>query len=298
MQNLTLLNSKEIKAFDKYKLKKEISSTRTAQITDYAILNGGYSSNEEDLKNVGKYFTNDFQQFVEYGPYLPNFIDDLGQKLPGFYMGDVGIRPAMRFSTFHSINPDLTLSRLTAELFEVDYGKYLQDSAEEELQNKLTNAVAIDSLDLKDSERKQIVDILKIEKITKTNDFYEKNERKYREFVPKKVIIYEYQRRRFAKVKADTSFFDDESFVLSNGASYKNGDSIWIEEKPIKWLINKEKDIMLSEKIIQAGIKFDYNNIIYEPEFYNTTMFNYLGEHMAQEMFKYDKILVKNRKRV
>ena len=298
MQNLTLLNSKEIRAFDRYKLKKEILNRRTAQITDYAILNGGFSSNDEDLKNVGKYFTRDFQQMAEYGPYLSNFIDNLGQKLLGFDMNDVGIRPAMRFSTFHSINSDLKLSRLTAELFEVDYGRYLQDSAEEELQSKLTNAVAIDSLDLKESERKQIVDILRIEKITKTNDFYAKNEIKYREFVPKKLSVYEYQGRRFAKVTADTSFFDDEHFLLSNGVSYKNGDSIWIEEKPVRWLVNREKDIMMTEKIIQAGIRFDYDNTTYEPEFYHTAMFNYLDERMAQEMFKHDKILVKKRERV
>ena len=74
---------------------------------------------EDDTQNIGKYFINDFYHDKDYALYIVCYIDEFGHKVSGEYTHDVGIRPAMRFSTFYEENPDLKFSRITSELLEV-----------------------------------------------------------------------------------------------------------------------------------------------------------------------------------
>lgn len=293
MKNLILPS--RLEKFDNYKLCKNAKNGKIAKITDYAMLNGGFFCCEDDTPNIGKYFINDFCHGKDYAPYIVCYIDEFGHKVSGECTHDVGIRPAMRLSTFYEENLDLKFSRITSDFLEVYYGNYLQDSAEKELQAKLTNAITINSLILKESEKKQIQDILKIDNIIETKDFYEKNETKHHKFTPLKIKVYEYQGRKFAKVKANTYLPDDVSFSLSNGEFYKNNDEVWIEEKPLKWLIDEKQDIMLCENIIQAGVRFDDSITTYRPDFHYTEMNQYLNKYMSKEIFNSKKELVKKK---
>ena len=136
---------------------------------------------------------------------------------------------------------------------------------------------------------------MKIDNIIETKDFYEKNETKHHKFTPLKIKVYEYQGRKFAKVKANTYLPDDVSFSLSNGEFYKNNDEVWIEEKPLKWLIDEKQDIMLCENIIQAGVRFDDSITTYRPDFHYTEMNQYLNKYMSKEIFNSKKELIKKK---
>lgn len=59
------------------------------------------------------------------------------------------------------------------------------------------------------------------------------------------------------RVKANSSY-DGSEFTLSNGERYKDGDYVWVEVQPIKWLIDEENDIALSERILFAGVQFNH----------------------------------------
>ena len=96
-------------------------------------------------------------------------------------------------------------------------------------------------------------------------------------------------------MKANTYLPDDVSFSLSNGEFYKNNDEVWIEEKPLKWLIDEKQDIMLCENIIQAGVRFDDSITTYRPDFHYTEMKQHLNKYMSKEIFNSKKELIKKK---
>ena len=73
MQNL-MIPTKEmlIEKYQLYPIKKYGS---IATITDYAILNGGYSTKQ----NEGTYFLNNIESQGEYRPYFVSYLDETGK---------------------------------------------------------------------------------------------------------------------------------------------------------------------------------------------------------------------------
>ena len=84
------------------------------------------------------------------------------------------------------------------------------------------------------------------------------------------------------RVKAN-SCYDGREFTLSNGERYKNGDYVWVEVEPIKWLIDLKSDIALSERLLFAGVQYDHK------EDFSTT---YIKEFM--DIYFSKDILVNN----
>ncbi len=58
-------------------------------------------------------------------------------------------------------------------------------------------------------------------------------------------------------VLVDIADLEAERTVLSNGSEICNGDSVAFEVEPIKWFLDEETGILISEKILSYGI--DYN---------------------------------------
>ena len=44
--------------------------------------------------------------------------------------------------------------------------------------------------------------------------------------------------------------------MLSNGVKYRDGDYVWVEVSPVKWLIDNKTGILISKKGLVSGIRF------------------------------------------
>ncbi len=73
-------------------------------------------------------------------------------------------------------------------------------------------------------------------------------------FEPQVHIEYEYNGKRYIRVKANSCY---NKVTLSNGEEYNRGDYVWIEVAPVKWLVDEKARIMLADKIIFAGVQFN-----------------------------------------
>lgn len=56
------------------------------------------------------------------------------------------------------------------------------------------------------------------------------------------------------------SDYDSDYFTLSNGEQYRGGDNVWVEVQPVKWLVDEKSRMMITEKLIFAGVQFNKEN--------------------------------------
>jgi len=73
-------------------------------------------------------------------------------------------------------------------------------------------------------------------------------------FQPQNLQEYEFKGKNYVKVKANLLLRYGDT--LSNGKEYSEGDTVWVEVEPVKWLVDEKQKIMVSEKILFSGIEF------------------------------------------
>ena len=78
--------------------------------------------------------------------------------------------------------------------------------------------------------------------------------------------------------------FHKEKYSLSNGESYKNGDIVWVEVQPVKWLVDEKSHIMITEKIIFAGVQFNKDNNYYTEDFDKTNIKAFMDRYLSKEI--------------
>lgn len=226
-----------------------------AVITDYAIILGGYVSNFDDGSNlkykIGSYFTGSYNESSVGIVY-----DDGKNYYTSLNRRDTGIRLVMPFKDKVPSNNGIVFEKPDGVL-EVEYGYYPQDSVsiklEEELNNKfLNNNIKVTgNIHLFDSYGN----------ITTTE-------------------VYELNGKKFVFVKANF-YRNRNSYKLSNDKVYKNGSYVWIEIKPIKWLIDKKSNLMIMEKIIFEGVSFEDAN-------------DFINKYLKNDMFNVENIQMVN----
>lgn len=226
-----------------------------AVITDYAIILGGYVSNFDDGSNlkykIGSYFTSSYNESSVGIVY-----DDGKNYYTSLNRRDTGIRLVMPFKDKVPSNNGIVFEKPDGVL-EVEYGYYPQDSVsiklEEELNNKfLNNNIKVTgNIHLFDSYGN----------ITTTE-------------------VYELNGKKFVFVKANF-YRNRNSYKLSNDKVYKNGSYVWIEIKPIKWLIDKKSNLMIMEKILFEGVSFEDAN-------------DFINKYLKNDMFNVENIQMVN----
>lgn len=293
MENLMIPKKEQI--FGECRLKPIEKRGTAAFITDYAILNGGhYSIDDNTLKNNGSYFLNYYEKIKNHG--ILNYVDEFGGIERGYITKGVGIRPILNFSEICRLYPNLKIETASDGVLEVLFGEYLQTAADSDMQDELNNIMLVNKLSVTKEKRKQLKEIMGLEDIIKTDYSYTRNTYRYNPFYPETIPVYEYRKRKFARVIANTMFSDDSNFELDNLEEYKNGDAIWVEEQPIKWLASEEDDLMISEMIIQAGIRFDKDDCLMYmciPQYYQTEMKKYTDKYLEKEIFREDYVYQK-----
>ena len=178
--------------------------------------------------------------------------------------GDV--RPALQSSViFSQISPNRVRGYNGTE--EVEYGEYPQNAADLRMQNILESEY---NRGMNKTGRSYTFDSVKYD------DFYTG-------FKPVTYEEYEYQGKGYIRIKANSDF-DDNKFKLSNGVEYRNGDYVWVEVSPVKWLIDDRTGILISKKGLVSGIRFLDKRTNYKGDFDRTEMKEYLDRYMLRDL--------------
>ena len=242
--------------------------TRSA-ITDLVILTGGeysgaYMAPDDDtLKGrtgtVYTRFTDDDRGFV-------NVVDSVGMPIWELLDSREGaIRPALLSSSvFSQIFPNKGYNGT----WEVEYGEYPQYAPNSNMQRKLESEYQRGHL--RTTGKDYTFDS------TRYDDYSQG-------FQPVKYEEYEFNGKKYIRVKAN-SRYDRDGFKLSNGEWYRNGDYVWVEVSPVKWLVDYSTQILLSKVGLLAGIRFHTDRKNYNGDFSTTDMKEYLDKYMLRDL--------------
>ena len=267
MDEVTLLSREQIFGDNKLNIFNKI--TPQTMITDFSILLGSgvclsyFGGNKKN--QYGNYFTK-----TNYGYsniYYISYFADLFKS--NFSDYNIGIRPIISYSKIKNniLNEIINEDGIT----EVEYGEYPQYAVNKELQIKLE-------------------ELYQNGKLTETNKIYTTDSRKYdeydKDFLPQDYIEYEFDDKKYVRVKANTYHIDFHPFILSNDEEYVNGNYVWVEVSKVKWLVDEENDIALSKYVLVSGIQFD-NREEYTGDFENTNIYKFLNTYFIKDIQVY-----------
>ena len=245
--------------------------TRSA-ITDLVILTGGYcedscsymAPDDNSLKGrTGWVYTRS-----SGGDGDVRGVSRDGSRFYDYrYERNGAVRPALLSSfIFSQISPNRVRGYNGTE--EVEYGEYPQYAPDSDVQRRLENEYK--NGNLRQTGRNYTFD--------KTEyDDYDQY------FQPVTYEEYDYNGKRYIRIRANSDY-GSNSFKLSNGESYRNGDYVWVEVSPVKWLIDDKTQTLVSKRGLLAGIRFHTKDRSYNGDFSTTDMKEYLDKHMLRDL--------------
>lgn len=245
--------------------------TRSA-ITDLVILTGGYcedscsymAPDDNSLKGrTGWVYTRSSDGFGD----VRGVTKDGSRYYKYRYRRNGAVRPALLSSfIFSQISPNRVRGYNGTE--EVEYGEYPQYAPDSDVQRRLENEYK--NGNLRQTGRNYTFD--------KTEyDDYDQY------FQPVTYEEYDYNGKRYIRIRANSDY-GSNSFKLSNGESYRNGDYVWVEVSPVKWLIDDKTQTLVSKRGLLAGIRFHTKDRSYNGDFSTTDMKEYLDKHMLRDL--------------
>ena len=270
MNKFTFLTEEQCFGSDKLEILQKRGTK--AAITDFSILLGAYVSsyyhiyNDNSLEGrTGWYWTKS-----DDGDNDACLVDDDG-------IGDEacvnrrsgGARLVLPFSSMDSIPTNGESGKRARDgILEVEYGYYPQKAVSKDMQERL--------------EREY-----KSGRLSKTKNSYTTDSRKcdaYDEkFLAKQHEEYEYNGKRYVRVEAN-SFYDENYFTLSNGESYRDGDNVWVEVQPVKWLVDEKSRIMITEKLIFAGVQFNKESNYHTRDFDKMDIKTFMDKYLSRDL--------------
>lgn len=274
MSNLTFLTQEQCFESEKLDILKKRGTK--AAITDFSILLGGWIDSDTYYLHI------DGDDSLEgrtgyYWTKSEDVSNALAVNADGSRFGEYvrlrngGARPALPFSSISSI-PTNGVSgapkRARDGVLEVEYGYYPQKAVSRDMQEKLERAF----------ERRSL---------SRTGKKYTTDSRKYYEndevFSPKQHEEFQLDGKRYVRVEANSCFQDDE-FKLSNGESYRDGDTVWVEVAPVKWLVDESAKMMLTDKLIFAGVQFKHTSDYHTEDFDRTDIKTFMDRYLSKEL--------------
>ena len=230
---------------------------RGAQVTDFAVLLGACTYRNGTYQDLGIYWTKTYNS--------PNRISTVsfgGTKADYWgYTRDCSVRPAIQYSSLDDI---LVSNRANDGVLEVEYGYYPQRAVRRSMQSTLENAYIKDE-------------------ISKTNNIFTAYPINSDRLDLKKFDEYIYNGERYVRMIAP--LWSNNTVTLSNGEYYDMGDVVWVKVEPVKWWIDEKKKVMLSEKLLFSGLKFN-NKERYDCTFEETDIYKYMNTLFAKELFQ------------
>ena len=269
MSDFTFLTQEQYFESDKLDILKKRGTK--AAITDFSILLGGFVSiyhidSDSSLEGrTGYYWTksddgdNDVRAVSADGSGHWVFVD----------LRTGGARPALPFSSIGSIPTNGESGKRARDgILEVEYGYYPQKAVSKDMQERL--------------ER-----VFKSGRMTKTRNTYTTDSVAYDQydttFQPQTHQEYEYNGKRYVRVEVN-SYFDGDEFTLSNGEEYRDGDDVWVEVQPVKWLVDEKSKMMITERLIFAGVQFNKESNYHTRDFGKTDIKTFMDQYLARDL--------------
>ena len=244
-----------------------------AAITDLCVLTGSYLCEDtaynikEDRSLTGR--TSWYWTRSDDGDNNVRLVDEYGLLSSYRRCGRCcAVRPALQSPViFSQISPNRVRGYNGTE--EVEFGEYPQNAADSRMQNILE----------KEYNRR----------LKKTGRSYTFDSTEYHAYDTGFKLVtyeeYEYQGKEYIRIKANSDFGGNK-FKLSNGVEYRNGDYVWVEVAPVKWLIDDENNQLISKKGLVSGIRFLDKRTNYKGDFDRTEMKEYLDRYMLRDLFQ------------
>ena len=269
MSDFTFLTEEQCFGNDKLDILKKRGTQ--AAITDFSILLGAYVSdyhidNDSSLKGrTGWYWTKsddgDNDARVVNGRGYRNY-NNVNKR-------NGGARPALPFSSISSIPTNGESGKRARDgILEVEYGYYPQKAVAKDMQERLERAY-------------------KNRTISRTKNSYTTDSVAYDNydtlFQPQAHQEYEYNGKRYVRVNAN-SYYDGNYFTLSNGEKYKDGDSVWLEVSPVKWIVDEKSHMMITEKLIFAGVQFNKESNYHTEDFDKTDIKTFMDRYLSRDL--------------
>ena len=280
MSNFTFLTQEQCFGRDKLDILKKRGTK--AAITDFSVLLGGRLSSEHVKndsfleKRTGYYWTKS-----DDGANDACIVKDDGS----FYCDNVnrrnsGARPALPFSSIGSIPTNGESGKRARDgILEVEYGYYPQKAVSKDMQERLERAYRSES-------------------ISKTRNIYTTDSVDHNKddtsFQPQTHQEYEYNGKRYVRVKAN-SYYDGYDFTLSNDEQYRDGDNVWVEVQPVKWLVDEKSRMMITEKIIFAGVQFNKERNYHTRDFDRTDIKTFMDRYLSKDLVQSRSMLKQTR---
>ena len=268
---LTLLNYEQIWGNSNESQLEVIRKYGTkAAITDLCVLTGSYlceNTIDEDRSLTGR--TSWFWTRSDDDKNDVRVIDKDGNGNIGCrYARNGAVRPALQSSVIFS---QISTSRVRgySGTEEVEFGEYPQNAADSRMQNILESEY---NRGMNKTGRSYTFDSVK-------------DDDDNTGFKPVTYEEYEYQGKKHIRIKANFGFGGNK-FMLSNGVEYRNGDYVWVEVSPVKWLIDDRKGLLISKYGLVSGIRFLDKKINYKGDFDRTEMYEYLNKYMIKDLFQ------------
>ena len=271
MSNFTFLTQEQCFESDKLDILKKRGTK--AAITDFSVLLGGRLSSEHVKndsfleKRTGYYWTKS-----DDGDNDARVVDGTGSiDYRRVYNRSGGARPALPFSSISSIPTNGESGKRARDgILEVEYGYYPQKAVSKDMQERLERAYRSGS-------------------ISKTRNSYTTDSVAYDEcdtsFQPQTHQEYEYNGKRYVRVEAN-SYYDGGDFTLSNGEQYRDGDDVWVEVLPVKWLVDEKSRMMITEKLIFAGVQFNKERNYHTRDFDRTDIKTFMDRYLSRDLIQ------------
>ncbi len=242
-----------------------------AAITDLCVLTGSYLISDTDF-NIDEDSSLKGRTSWFWTRSDDNDNDVCGVNLSGNrflryrYLRYGVVRPALQSSgIFSQISPNRVRGYNGTE--EVEYGEYPQYAADSRMQSILESEY---NRGMNKTGRSYTFDSVKY-------DDYDTG------FKPVTYEEYEYQGKKYIRIRANSDF-EGGKFKLSNGVEYRDGDYVWVEVSPVKWLIDDRTGILISKMGLVSGIRFLDKRTNYKGDFSRTEMKEYLDRYMIHDL--------------
>ena len=244
MSDFTFLNKEQV--FGKHQLSVLKKYGVKAIQTDFSILLG---SHDADLKHYGYYWlkdlTDDRVAVVNYSGSLRHPVDNVKSIAARIVLpinDDIENYIKEKGKLLFCGHSDPSNGPLVYPLIveEVEYGFYPQMAVSEELQEKLEEKYKASNLEV--SHNSYTVD---------KNDWLTKN----KAFSPLAIPEYIYENEYYVRV---INRSHSAPATLNDGRKVKNGDFVWLEVSPVKWLVDKVSNLLISEYLLFSNISYSY----------------------------------------
>ena len=259
----TLLSENQVFGNDKIDVIDKLGPK--CAVSDFAILLGAYVSSVYVV-----YEDNSIRRRTSWW-YLSNSpgtgyvkaVNGLGNVISKSLDNRAGcVRPILSYSNISNISKGVVIGK--NGLLEVEYGEYPQYAVDTSLAT---------TLELNYFSGR----------IKKTGKTYTTDSRKWNEvsfpFRAQEHEEYEYNGKRYVRTK----YINTSPYELSNGQTCIEGNIVWVEVSPIKWIVDEKAKLLISKTLLASGIRF-CNNGKYKGDFKNTEMYMFLNTYFAKDI--------------